>query len=198
MLLQTNSYIVPKEKRAEHARLMVRFHQCFRRLGSLFEVYEQTGPHFSGDGGGRFVQIMRFRDRRHQQEVHAREKEDKVAQRLISEFCELVNLPYQQQQGLFVAAFYSGVLRDRPGDLSELPEPSSSSPGDAPAPAAPASGGEHREQDVPATPTAPAPEVDSPGGEYDEEGEYDTGEIEPDDASFDADPNPADPQASPR
>jgi hypothetical protein len=120
MLLQTNSYIVPKDKRAEHARLMSRFRQCFKRLGSVFEVYEQTGPGFTGDGGGRFVQIMRFRDRQHQQEVHDLEQQDSVAQQLIADFCRLVNLSYQQQHGLYSAAYYAGILRDRPSDKPEL------------------------------------------------------------------------------
>jgi hypothetical protein len=120
MLLQTNSYIVPKDKRAEHARLMQRFRQCFKRLGSIFEVYEATGPNFSGDGGGRFVQIMRFRDRHHQQEIHDLERQDPVAQQLIADFCRLVNLSYQQQHGLFTAGYYAGVLRDRPTDKPEL------------------------------------------------------------------------------
>lgn len=127
MLLQTNSYIVPREKRAEHSRLMARFRQCFRRLGNTFEVYEQTGPNFTGDGGGRFVQMMRFRDRRHQQEIQALEKEDKVAQQLIEEFCRLVNLPYQQKQGLFASGFYASVLHERhkpqPDAAPETPTP---------------------------------------------------------------------------
>ena len=112
MLLQTNSYIVPKNKRGEHARMMARFRRCFTRLGSAFEVYEQVGPNFAGDGGGRFVQIMRFRDRKHQQDVHERERGDAAAQTLIADFCRLVNLPYQQQQGLFATSFYSGVLHE--------------------------------------------------------------------------------------
>ena len=114
-LLQTNSYIVPKDKRPEHARLMARFRRCFSRLGSGFEVYEQVGPNFAGDGGGRFVQIMRFRDRKHQQDVHERERGDAAAQTLIADFCRLVNLPYQQQQGLFATSFYSGVLHEPVG-----------------------------------------------------------------------------------
>ena len=136
MLLQTNSYIVPKDKRAEHARLMARFRQCFRRLGSGFEVYEQTGPNWAGDGGGRFVQMMRFRDRRHQAQVAAAEKADKVAQQLIADFCRLVNLPYQQQQGLFAGGFYAGVLPEREADASHLPsaanEPTVEEPGVVP------------------------------------------------------------------
>jgi hypothetical protein len=61
-------------------------------------------------GNGRFVQIMRFRDRKHQQSVEAAERSDPTAQALIREFCELVNLPYQQQQGLFAVGFYKSVL----------------------------------------------------------------------------------------
>lgn len=131
MLLQTNSYVVPKDKRVEHARLMVRFRQCFRQLGSPFEVYEQTGPNFTGDGGGRYVQIMRFRDRQHQQEVHDREQQDPLAQQLIRDFCRLVNISYQQQHGLFAAAYYAGILRERPSD--RVNEESGPDAGDEPA-----------------------------------------------------------------
>ena len=120
MLLQTNSYIVPKTKRADHARLMGRFRRCFARLGSAFEVYEQVGPGFAGDGGGRFVQIMRFRDRKHHAEVQTAERDDPAAQTLIADFCRLVNLPYQQQQGLFAMSYYGGVLTERGGDEGDL------------------------------------------------------------------------------
>ena len=67
MLLQTNSYIVPKEKRVEHARLLRRFRQALARVGcDHFEVYEQVGSNWTGETTGRFVQIMRFRDKQHQ------------------------------------------------------------------------------------------------------------------------------------
>ena len=112
MLLQTNSYIVPKEKRSEHTRLMRRFRQVLGKLGcDSFEAYEQVGANWSGaDSSGRFVQIMRFRDRKHQLAVQNAEKNDPVAQALIAEFCALVNFPYQQQQGYFAVGFYSGVI----------------------------------------------------------------------------------------
>jgi hypothetical protein len=112
MLLQTNSYIVPKEKRAEHARLMRRFRQVLNRLGcDNFEVYEQVGANWSNtQTSGRFVQIMRFRDRKHQLAVQGAERTDPSAQELIAEFCDLVNYPYQQQQGQFAVGFYSSVL----------------------------------------------------------------------------------------
>ena len=126
MLLQTNSYIVPKEKRSEHARLLQRFRQTLRSLGcENFEVYEQVGPHWSGgQTTGRFVQIMRFRDRRHQQEVHAAEEADPAARQLIAEFCDLINFPYQQQQGLFASGYYQGVL----SGPREAPDPSADPP----------------------------------------------------------------------
>ncbi len=116
MLLQTNSYIVPKEKRAEHARLLTRFRQTLAKLGcDHFEAYEQVGANWgSGESTGRFVQIMRFRDKKHQQEVHAAERTDASAQTLIKEFCDLINLPYQQQQGLFAMGFYMSVLAVAP------------------------------------------------------------------------------------
>jgi len=112
MLLQTNSYIVPKEKRAEHQRLVRRFRQTLARLGcDHFEVYEQVGANWgSGETTGRFVHIMRFRDRKHQLAVQAAERNDAAAQALINEFCELINFPYQQQQGLFAVGFYHSVL----------------------------------------------------------------------------------------
>src|SRR3954470_22043922 len=112
MLLQTNSYIVPKEKRAEHARLMRRFRQVLNHLGcDNFEVYEQVGANWSNtQTSGRFVQIMRFRDRKHQLAVQGAERTDPAAQELIAEFCDLVNYPYQQQQGQFAVGFYSSVL----------------------------------------------------------------------------------------
>lgn len=112
MLLQTNSYIVPKDKRAEHARLLRRFRQVLTRLGcDSFEVYEQVGSNWNtAEITGRVVQIMRFRDRRHQLAVQAAERNDPAAQAVIAEFCELINFPYQQQQGLFAVGFYNAVL----------------------------------------------------------------------------------------
>ncbi|HET6248662.1 MAG TPA: hypothetical protein VFE47_13250 [Tepidisphaeraceae bacterium] len=112
MLLQTNSYIVPKERRAEHARLIRRFRQALARIGcDQFEVYEQVGANWSpGGANGRYVQIMRFRDRHHQQAVQAAERQDHGAQHIIAEFCELINFPYQQQHGYFATGFYTSVL----------------------------------------------------------------------------------------
>src|SRR4051812_2879562 len=127
MLLQTNSYIVPKEKRAEHARLMRRFRQILNRIGcDSFEVYEQVGANWSAtQTTGRFVQIMRFRDRKHQLSVQNTERSDPAAQQLIAEFCELVNYPLQQQQQQFAVGFYSSVLPVAPahGPRAEAAEP---------------------------------------------------------------------------
>ncbi|MEA2707589.1 MAG: hypothetical protein QOF78_190 [Phycisphaerales bacterium] len=112
MLLQTNSYVVPKEKRAEHARLVRKFRQTLGRLGcDQFDVFEQVGPNWgSGETTGRFIQMMRFRDRKHQVAVQSAEKQDAAAQALIQEFCELINFPYQQQQGLFAVGYYQSAL----------------------------------------------------------------------------------------
>jgi hypothetical protein len=119
MILQTNSYIVPREKRAEHARLLARFRKSLAKLGcDHFEAYEQVGSNWNtAETPGRFVQIMRFRDRKHQQQVQAAERSDPMAQQLIKEFCELINFPYQQQQGLFVVGFYNSVLAAGPNQL---------------------------------------------------------------------------------
>jgi hypothetical protein len=138
MLLQTNAYFVPPEKRTEHARLLQRFRHCLARLGcDQFECYEQSGPNWStGDSKNRFIQIMRFRDRKHQQQVQASERNDPQAQSLIKEFCELINFPYQQQQGYFAVGFYTSVLpvaalRIASSDPGEAPPEGM---GEAPAP----------------------------------------------------------------
>jgi hypothetical protein len=137
MLLQTNSYVVPKERRSEHARIVRRFKQALQRLGcDQFEVYEQAGANWAADeGSGRFVQIMRFRDRRHQLAVQAAERNDPVAQAIIAEFCELINFQYQNQQGLFAIGYYTSILnsgRDREAEhsvaASEMVPPSKVAP----------------------------------------------------------------------
>ncbi len=115
MLLQTNSYIVPKDKRTEHARLVKKFRQVFARLGCEdFEIYEQSGPNWSSEIGGRFVQIMKFRDQDHAADVRSKEQQDPVAQELVREFCELINFNYQYQQNLSTSAYYSGVVTGPP------------------------------------------------------------------------------------
>jgi hypothetical protein len=122
MLLQTNSYVVPKEKRAEHARLVRKFRQTLGRLGcDQFDVFEQVGANWAGgETTGRFVQMMKFRDRKHQLAVQSLEKTDPGAQALIAEFCELINFPYQQQQGLFAVGFYQSVLPVAPMRLATV------------------------------------------------------------------------------
>ena len=122
MLLQTNSYIVPKEKRTEHARLVKRFRDLMARLGCKdFQVYEQAGPNWSQERGGRFVQIMRFRDREHQQAVRDAEAADPSAQDLIRDFCELINFAYQHQRGYATTAFYveMGATPSLPGPAAK-------------------------------------------------------------------------------
>lgn len=121
MLLQTNSYVVPEDRKNEHSRLVRRFRQTLARLGcEHFEVYEQVGANWTPSNTmGRYVQIMRFRDRRHQMAVQAAERSDPGAQALIEEFCNLINFPYQQEQGLFAVGFYASALPV----VSLLPEP---------------------------------------------------------------------------
>jgi len=134
MLLQTNSYVVPKEKRTEHARLLQRFRHTLARLGcDHFETYEQVGSIWnSSESSGRFVQIMRFRDRKQQLAVQAAERSDPVAQQLIREFCELINFPYQQQQGLFAVGFYTSVLPNVSTRVAPGGEASTDAPSAAP------------------------------------------------------------------
>jgi hypothetical protein len=113
MLLQTTSYIVPKDKRIEHARLLRRFRQTLMRLGcEYFEVYEQVGANWNpNQTTGRFVQILFFRDRKHYLAHQTAEKNDSQAQKIVAEFCEMINLPYQQEQGLFAVGYYTSFLR---------------------------------------------------------------------------------------
>ena len=120
MLLQTNSYIVPREKHEEHMRLIRRFKQVLQKLGcENFEVYEQTGPNWTPGETGRCVQLMRFRDKKHQQQVQNAERNDPTAQAIISELAELLNMTVQQQQGFFAAGFYQSVLIERETEAAE-------------------------------------------------------------------------------
>ena len=123
MLLQTKSYIVPKERREEHAKLMRRFKQILHKLGcEHFEVFEQTSPGWTPGESGRCVQLMRFRDRKHQQHVQNLERNDPAAQAIIAELSELLNIPYQQQQGFFAAGFYQSILpTDAADEGPEIP-----------------------------------------------------------------------------
>jgi hypothetical protein len=124
MLLQTTSYIVPKDKRVEHARLIRRFRQILMRLGCHhFDVYEQVGANWNpNQATGRFVQTLRFHDRKEYLAHQAAEKGDPEAQKAIAEFCELINLPYQLEQGLFAVGYYMSFAK-MPGKGQEsLPE----------------------------------------------------------------------------
>ncbi len=112
MLLQTNSYTVPRERRAEHARLMKRFKKSLARLGcDHFEVYEQVGTNWNNSKAtGRFVQIMRFRDRAHYESIQESERTDINSQQLIQEFCELVDFEHQKDHGHYATGFYSSAI----------------------------------------------------------------------------------------
>lgn len=142
MLLQTNSYVVPKDRRAEHARLLRRFRQTLARLGCTdFEVYEQVGANWMSDQtGGRFVQIMRFRDRKHQLAVQAAERSDPTAQALVAEFCELINFPYQQENALFAVGYYTALIcpsQAKGASADEQPAGEEAQAGAAPSPEVP-------------------------------------------------------------
>lgn len=116
MLLQTNSYLLPADRREEHARLMRRIADALKRLGcDSFEVHEEVNP----DGTvppsySRFIQILRFRDRAHYQAVRSAEAADPAAQQLVAEFCELIDFAAQREQGTFAMAFYNNLLSSGP------------------------------------------------------------------------------------
>lgn len=122
MLMQTNSYFVPAEKRTEHERIMRRFREILRRLGcDNFEVYELNGSSFSAsDGAGRFLQVMKFRDRHHHHTVRDAERHDQQAQDLIREFCDLVDYSYQHDQGLATIHYYTPMSGSE-GDPTNIP-----------------------------------------------------------------------------
>ncbi len=115
MLLQTNSYLVPRDRLRAHDLLMSRFRQCFERMGlpsSDFDVFRQAGEGFTSDRttpGVRCVQMMRFRDRDHFNTVRQTEEGDAEAKRLVDELCRLVDLPAQQRTGHFGGAFYTAA-----------------------------------------------------------------------------------------
>ena len=98
MLIQTQSYLVPADVRGDHARLLRQIRVCMRRLGGTIEFYEEE---VGGRGRGRFVHLMRFRDRGHLQAVRHAEEDDDKAQRLIRRLSELVDLPRQVETGTF-------------------------------------------------------------------------------------------------
>jgi hypothetical protein len=132
MLLQTNSYVVPKDKRQEHDRLIRRIRQALLRIGcDQFEVYEQVGTNWAPIKGGRFIQIMRFRDRQHHHEIQEAEKNDPAVQQLIGEFMELIDLPSQQAEGQFAMGHYSRISATPPQELAQMdsgPVPMSTEP----------------------------------------------------------------------
>lgn len=84
---------------------------AMRRIGANVEVYEQVGPAFSPaeEATGRYVQVIRFRDRRHLVAVQAAEKSDPVLQSIIAEFVVLVDLAGQQAAGTYLPGYYSAV-----------------------------------------------------------------------------------------
>lgn len=109
MLVQTNTYIVPASRRPLHARLMRRFRESLVRLGfDQFEVLEQADTNWAAAVGDvRCVQIMRFKDKQQHESLQTAERTDKVAQSLIKELSELVDLPGQTARGQFAVSYYT-------------------------------------------------------------------------------------------
>src|SRR5882762_9253118 len=134
MLLQTNSYVVPKAKRDAHDRLIRRIRQAMLRIGcDQFEVYEQVGANWAAvKGGERFIQVMRFRDRQHHREIQEAEKHDPGVQQLISQFMELVDLPEQQTCGSFAMGYYSRIAGGAEMQSDSAPVTQQQVPGEDP------------------------------------------------------------------
>jgi len=126
MLLQTNSYVVPSNKRQEHERIIRRIRQALLRVGcDQFEVYEQVGGNWAPlkGGGIRFIQIMRFHDRQHHHQIQEAEKNDSAVQQLINEFMALIDLPEQQTQGQFAMGHYSRISGTIPQEQAQMQQP---------------------------------------------------------------------------
>ncbi len=112
MILQTHTYYVPREKRNEHQRLVLKIREELKALGvASYNVFEQAGPDWGPEAepSNRFVQVVYFTDVRHQKQVQQAEKASPSIQRLISEFCDLISLPDQQATGLFLTGYYRGI-----------------------------------------------------------------------------------------
>jgi hypothetical protein len=111
MHFQINSYLVPRDKREEHSRLMRRFRQELARLGcDQFEVIEEAESNWAPvKGDGRVMQIMTFRDRAHHQAVQEAERTDAPSQELIREFCELIDVAVQKEKGLLTVSYYTSA-----------------------------------------------------------------------------------------
>ncbi len=201
MLLQTNSYIVPREKRVEHARLLRRFRQALMRLGcDHFEVFEQVGANWNGaDTTGRFVQIMRFRDRKHQLAVQAAERNDPTSQALLQEFCDLINFQYQQQQGLFAVGYYTSFLRMPSKPPVAAPEPTPAGEAqETESPGAPPDADGQPEQERAAGPSLVIPQPE-PGAEPEPAADFSGEDVEeePGDIDFNSESPPPLPEDSP-
>jgi hypothetical protein len=68
----------------------------------------------------RYIQIIRFRDRKQHQVLQEAERNDPQAQQLIREFCDLIGFNEQQQQGQFSVGYYGSVvstLSESAGDI---------------------------------------------------------------------------------
>ena len=115
MLLQTNSYLVTPERRAAHARIVLRFRDVMARLGHrTFEVVEQVGDEWSADEGQvtRFVQLLGFASAAERDRLRAAEAADGDAQALIAEFCDVIDYEQQQAAGTFVTSYFTSSLGD--------------------------------------------------------------------------------------
>ena len=108
MILLTHAYLVPREKEDQHARLVRRLAEVMSGLGAEFEVFEQRAAEIGSQESatGRFVQIARFRDQKHLQQVQAAETSNIQAQALIAEICELVDMAGQQMRGTYLPGTY--------------------------------------------------------------------------------------------
>ncbi len=128
MLLQTNSYLVPRDRMAAHDELMRRFAACFARLGvaeGAFELFRQTSAEYRPDTAAaaqRVTQILRFDDRKQQEAVHEAEAHDAEAAALVGELRKLVDLDEQAARGHFTSSYYASVplARDEPEQVQAV------------------------------------------------------------------------------
>ncbi|MEM7808642.1 MAG: hypothetical protein AAF561_11060 [Planctomycetota bacterium] len=116
MLLQTNSYLVPRHRLREHDDLMRQFVACFRRLGvadGAFEVFQSLDHEYrqhDNQPHQRITQILRFRDHDQQQAVHRAEASDPEAAELVEKLRRLVDLDEQAARKQFTSNYYGQII----------------------------------------------------------------------------------------
>lgn len=114
MIVLTHAYLVAPDRLDDHGRLFRRLREAAARLGEELELLQELSPDLAPPDSTslkpvRFVQIARFKDRAHLQQLQAAERGDATLQALLSELIALLDLPSQRQRGTYVSGYYVTV-----------------------------------------------------------------------------------------